>query len=104
MKKLLFGTILMSVYLTSGLQALSFQSKCILKTTIGNDVFYINLKQVVSISHTTNGDKHLNVPHNKDDNKHIVLHINKGKQYRLHVKDTHGIESILLRYESCLSR
>ena len=102
MKKLFLCTIFASIFLTSNLQAFSLKSNCILKTIIGKEVFYINLKQVVSISHTTNGDKHLNVPHKHDDNKHIVLHINKGNQYRLHIKDTNEIESILLKYESCL--
>jgi len=92
----------MSVFLTSGLQALSFQSKCILKTTIGSDIFYINLKQVASISHAIKDNKHLNIPHTKDDNFHIVLHINKGNQYRLHVKNKHEIKEILKKYQTCI--
>jgi len=103
MKKLFLCTILISIFLSSSLQAFSFQGKCIIKTNIGKDIFYINLKQVVSISHSVNSTKHLNVPHKKDDNLHIVLHINKGNQYRLHVKDTNERKKVLTKYQSCLA-
>jgi len=102
MKKLFLFTILASGFLSSSLQAFSLQSACILKTNIGNDVFYINLKQVASISHAINDDKHLSIPHKKDDNLHMILHINKGNQYRVHVKDKNEREKLLAKYQDCL--
>ncbi|NQY95437.1 MAG: hypothetical protein HRT43_14820, partial [Campylobacteraceae bacterium] len=77
-------------FLGSSLQAFNLESVCILKTTIDKEVFYINLQQVISISHKNGDPKHLNI------------RSSKGNKYSIHVDGQKGREEVLEKYQSCL--
>jgi len=90
MKKLFWITILSFSFFGSSLQAFNLESVCILKTTIDKETFYINLKQVISISFKKNDVEHLNI------------RSSKGNKYSIHVDGQKGREEVLEQYQSCL--